>query len=133
MIEFLWAWTDGIILQFLVVISLVGTVTFIGMCFWEKDQEGYQERNSHKADSSELASAKMGKTLFKPAPILFILFSIIISIPSPNKLFKYRLGILKFQLASPENIKRSSVEIQRIAEKLECKYLGCEEKKEAKQ
>ena len=67
---------------------------------------------------------KMMKTL----PLGFCLIFLVMT-PSINDLYKIRLGLLKYELTSPENVSKGTAEIQRIAHKLECKYLGCNEKK----
>lgn len=54
---------------------------------------------------------------------------IVACIPSVDQLWKVRIALIKYQLASPKNIERGSEEIARIAKKLECKYLGCDEDK----
>lgn len=55
-----------------------------------------------------------------------VLFS---SIPSMDQVWKMRISLIKFHLASPENINKAGSEIERIAKKLECKYIGCEGEK----
>lgn len=50
-------------------------------------------------------------------------------VPSIDQIWKLRIGLLKLELASPENLKSSLDAIERIGAKLECKYLGCKEGK----
>ncbi len=50
-------------------------------------------------------------------------------LPSANDLWRARIALLKYEIAAPENVKSGAAEIERIARKLECKYLGCDEKK----
>jgi hypothetical protein len=59
----------------------------------------------------------------------FIFIFLLALIPSVDDLWKVRIGLIKLELASPENIQKSTDEITRIAKKLECKYLGCEKEK----
>jgi hypothetical protein len=54
---------------------------------------------------------------------------LIVCIPSVEDVWKVRIGLVKLQLASPENIQKSTEVIERLGKKLECKYLGCEDKK----
>lgn len=61
-----------------------------------------------------------------PLLIPFILFC---CLPSVEDVWKIRISLIKFQLASPENIKKGEQEIIRIAHELECKYLTCKEDK----
>ncbi len=67
---------------------------------------------------------KQIKTIYIPVWVFLLLFSFI---PSVEDLWKVRISLLKYQLASPENIEKGAEEIGRLAKKLECKYLGCEE------
>lgn len=62
-------------------------------------------------------------------PIAFVSL-ILAGFPSAEDLWKVRIGLIKLELANPENIKKGSEEIARIAKKLECKYLGCEDEKQ---
>jgi len=66
--------------------------------------------------------------LMKLLPLTFVV-SLVICIPSIEDLWKVRIGLIKLELASPENIEKGADEIARIAKRLECKYLGCEDKK----
>lgn len=50
-------------------------------------------------------------------------------LPSVNQLWEVRIAMVKFELASPENVGKTVDEIGRIGKKLECKYLGCQEEK----
>jgi hypothetical protein len=50
--------------------------------------------------------------------------------PTLDDLWKARIALVKYQLAAPENVQQATETIERIATKLECKYLGgCEEAK----
>lgn len=50
-------------------------------------------------------------------------------VPNVEDLWKIRIGMIKLQLASPQNVEKGAAEIIRIGKKLECRYLGCEEEK----
>lgn len=69
--------------------------------------------------------------LFKYFGITGFICFIVVSIPNVKDLWEVRIGLIKLELASPENIQKGSEEIIRLGKKLECKYLGCteEEKK----
>lgn len=67
--------------------------------------------------------------LLKRRLILTSLVFLFTTIPGPNEMFKMRIALIKYQLASPENIKASTETITRIAHELECKYLKCEDDK----
>jgi hypothetical protein len=83
-------------------------------------------------DEEDVAYAwKVVKRVFTTAALLtpFML------IPSMDELWSVRIGLIKFQLASPEHVQKGAETIERIAKKLECKYVGgseCSEKKESK-
>lgn len=55
--------------------------------------------------------------------------AIIACIPSVNDLWKVRIGLIKYHLASPDNVQKASEKILEIGHKLECKYIGCDEEK----
>jgi hypothetical protein len=49
-------------------------------------------------------------------------------IPNMDDIWKIRINLIKFELASPENIEKATGEITQVVKKLECKYLDlCEE------
>lgn len=61
-----------------------------------------------------------------PVALIFLLIAVT---PTVNDIWRIRIGLIKLELSSPENINKASDEIQRIGEKLECKYLGCDKEK----
>jgi len=76
--------------------------------------------NSLKRDD---AWKRFGK-LFAWAIPIFLLAAT----PNINDIWEARIALIKYQLASPENIQKGVDKIQEISTKLECKYLGCKEK-----
>ena len=63
---------------------------------------------------------------------MFFSFCILFaSVPDVKDLWETRIGLIKLELASPNNVRAGVKEIARIGKKLECKYVGCgeEEKK----
>lgn len=52
--------------------------------------------------------------------------------PSFDKIWKVRLALIKLELSSSENVQKNLAEIHVIAEKLECKYIGCAAQTERK-
>lgn len=59
----------------------------------------------------------------------FLLIAIA-NLPTADDLWKVRVSLIKYHLASPENVQKGVETIERIGKKLECKYLGgCEEPK----
>lgn len=67
---------------------------------------------------------------FKLALAIVLICGPLAMIPSLTDIWRVRLALLKFELVSPESIKSGAETIERIGKKLECKYLGCEEKKD---
>ncbi len=82
--------------------------------------------------SDEKAGREFFKKTWGRATAITIIGFIGCSLPSVEDLWKVRIGMIKLQLASPENIQKGADVIERLGAKLECKYLGCEEKKEEK-
>lgn len=63
--------------------------------------------------------------------VLLAVFGIIGGIPSVDEVYKIRISLIKYELSSPENVVKATATIERIGEKLECKYLGCEKGEQA--
>ncbi len=61
-----------------------------------------------------------------------IIFGLLACVPTMDDLWKVRIGIVKYRLASTENLTKASETIERIGLKLECKYLGCDDDKAKK-
>lgn len=78
---------------------------------------------------SEKESAPDAWKLCKTSFIFTLILGTVGSLPQVNDLWKVRIGLVKFELASPENIKAGTETIERVAHKLECSYLGCPENK----
>lgn len=55
--------------------------------------------------------------------LTMILFSLS-CIPNVNELWKVRIGLIKLEMASPENVKSGVEVIERVGRELECKYLS---------
>lgn len=74
------------------------------------------------------------KKIVRRSWLVFFLTTIILfipaAIPSVDDLWRIRIGMIKLKLASPENVEKGAAEIIRIGKKLECRYLGCDEKKD---
>ena len=83
-------------------------------------------------DFDEKWLTKLGKKSLAPS-IITICFAFLLGIiPTINQLWKVRVGLIKLQLASPQNIEKGVETIERIGKKLECKYVGCEKEKVSK-
>ena len=81
-------------------------------------------------DKKDEANAATYKRLFKKAVGATVILAALTAIPDVNDLWRARIALVKLELASSENIQKSTEEIARIARRLECKYLGCKEEKE---
>ena len=118
MVELILAYVENLsgVALFLSVLSGMGaTMAFAAWFMGTADKE-----------AANAAIAQKIAVRFSWVTIPFILFA---ALPSVDELWEVRLGLLKFSLASPENVQKGAEEIGRIAKKLECKYLGgCEEK-----
>jgi hypothetical protein len=53
-----------------------------------------------------------------------ITLSLLTTIPTVDSLWRVRVGLLKLELASPENVKALGGHIEEVVKKLECKHLG---------
>ena len=81
-------------------------------------------------DKKDEANAATYKRLFKKAVGATVILAALTAIPDVNDLWRARIALVKLELASTENVQKGTEEIARIARRLECKYLGCEEEKE---
>lgn len=88
----------------------------------------YDDKKAYFWKENE-ASLELANAALKYSIPLTLIFSFIGLAPTADDLWKVRISLIKLELASPENVKKSVIEISRIAEKLECKYLGCDNKK----
>lgn len=55
---------------------------------------------------------------------IMIVFSLLACVPDINDLWRIRISLIKYELASPDNVKKATEEIEHLAKKLEEKYLG---------
>jgi hypothetical protein len=56
--------------------------------------------------------------------MLAVGLSFLTTIPTVDSLWRVRVGLLKLELASPENVKALGGHIEEVVKKLECKHLG---------
>lgn len=76
-------------------------------------------------DGSEESIKKYFKYYKIVIPVILI-SSLFVSLPNVETLWKVRIGLIKYTLASSDNLEKGVEAIERIGKKLECKYLGCE-------
>lgn len=74
----------------------------------------------------------LSRKALKVSSLVFVPMMFLSCIPTIDDLWKVRIGLIKLQLASPENITSAAETIERIGKKLECKYIGCDEEKAEK-
>ena len=115
-------WSSFHVLFAIALIIAGSTAAMLGTWWWAEADGACSEK--------DVARAATYKRLFKRAAIATVLFAVLTAIPNVDDLWQARIALLKLELASPENVQKGTEEIARIARKLECKYLGCEEEKE---
>lgn len=81
------------------------------------------------ADSAEW---KAGVPRFKQLAVFTFVTMMLTTIPTIDDLWKVRVGLLKLELSSPENVKAAGGHLEEIVKALECKHLGVNCPKEAK-
>lgn len=86
------------------------------------DDSSYDRRKWDQADAKQKALRKIICYVLIPS-------AIVACIPDVNELWKVKIGLIKLNMASAENIAKGVEVIERVGRKLECKYLGCEEEK----
>lgn len=87
---------------------------------------------AHESDAGEKRIHEQCGRLARRVSFILGAALVITLAPSANDLWRTRLALVKYELASSENVQKGAAEIARIASKLECKYLGgaaCEESK----
>jgi len=81
-------------------------------------------------NARDATRAAICKRFCKKAAIAAAILAAFAAIPDVDDLWRARIALVKLELAAPENAQKGAEEIVRIARRLECKYLGCEEEKE---
>lgn len=89
-----------------------------GVVYFASDPESSYEKHAHKKAKEAMRACKIILILMLPLAVA----------PSIDSLWKVRISLIKYGMASEENIIKGVEEIERIGKKLECKYLGCEDK-----
>lgn len=108
-------------------------VCYIVVCFLRSECNRInKEKPLDSWDKEKLSLFDCWSSLKKSSTIVFCVLLLPASLPSMEYLWYVRINLIKLQLSNPENIQKSTETIERIAEKLECKYLGCEKKEEKK-
>jgi len=67
---------------------------------------------------------------WRPIFVASIIALSLLVVPDIGDMWRARISLIKWQLASPENVQKATETIERIGKKLECKYLGGEPCKE---
>ena len=131
MFEFLLAYFYGVqrvLVFFTFSLMAVAVVLFVAVLVNSpsKDKDG---KESFSYDQNEYLYHTF-KSKWKAPLVLGLMLLPFCLIPRPEDLLSLRISLIKYELSSPENIERGVETIEKIGKKLECKYLGCDEKKE---
>lgn len=114
---------------------LAGLITYFACRYSATEAESRaasynNEKNSHRYDEHikeasgyRAISATAAKTV-KVAIGALVIGSLLSSVPSPDELWKTRIAFIKLYLASPDNLQKGVETIERVAKKLECRYVG---------
>lgn len=76
-------------------------------------------------DEESKARLEKAKGLWPKLVLAATIIGLFQIVPSLSDIWKVRIGLIKYKLASPENIVKATDEITRIGHELECKYLDC--------
>jgi len=121
-------WSNIHVLVF--VAALISGLAAVGLgVAWAMNADSARSPYPNKTDAATAATCRR---LFKRAVTVACICAALTAIPDMNDLWRARIALVKLELASPENVQKGTEEIARIARRLECKYLGCEEEKEKK-
>jgi hypothetical protein len=119
-VEFLLAWATeihGVVLVFALVTAVVAGLAVAGRAVVADGLPSYKE----------FMAPPVGRIIAISAG-LFLLTTV----PTVDSLWRVRVGLLKLELASPENMKAVGGHIEEIVKGLECKHLGVNCPKEGK-
>lgn len=122
MLEILLAFLNNLKIVFTIcaILSAVGVVMFSVYTFVEL------KINSEIRPKEDLVKFVYAKTLLKKLVFVPIILGVLVCIPNIDDMWHVRISLIKYELASPENLSKTEAVIERIGKKLECKYLGCE-------
>jgi len=126
MIEFLLA-TWGNVRGTLIVATICGIVsTVIFGIGWAMAVDFAKDFGGEK----DKARVPRFRHAFRVVVTVTAVFAVFTCIPTLDDLWRIRIALVKYELASPENVQKATETIERIGKKLECKYLGGESCKE---
>ena len=89
---------------------LLGIAATVGLMGWSIE-------DNWRTDSRWARSAKN-------AAIAAAVAALLACVPTVHEVWEVRIALVKYELASPENVQQAAETIERIGKKLECKYLG---------
>ena len=116
-------------LSALSIVIVLATLVALGISLFHKNFEIFDIKENNRRYSNKEPIPPLFSGMVKTFTIILIIFLPLTLIPNTDTLWKARIGLIKLSLASPENITKGTEEIGRIAKKLECKYIGCQEEK----
>jgi hypothetical protein len=110
----------------MIAVAFISGLTAIGLgTAW-----GMYSGEAQFGAAKDAANAAACKRFFKRAAIVASISCMVSAFPDVDDIWRARITLVKMELSSPENVQKGAEEIERIAQHLECKYLGCEEEKE---
>src|ERR1700747_2961935 len=119
-LEFILAMASNVSTFFWIIgiaFGIVSIILFLIACGMSMDA-------SEKDNAKDKKDAENMWKIWKTAFIFTLICVPIGCLPQVGDLWKVRLSLIKFELASPENIKAGAETIERVAHKIECSYLG---------
>lgn len=121
MVEFWLAFAGNLQGALAPVAAVVGIVTLgLGIC-WAVSADLAGKSWSDEEDENRAASFKH---LFRRFAFALPVCVVLACVPTLDNLWSVRIALIKYELASPQNVKSATATIERIGKKLECKYLG---------
>jgi hypothetical protein len=116
----------GNVHSLMIAVAFISGLTAIGLgTAW-----GIYAGEAQFSAAKDAANAANCKRFFKRAAIAACISTMFSALPDADDIWRARIALVKLELAAPENAQKGAEEIVRIARRLECKYLGCEEEKE---
>lgn len=120
----LWSNVRGL---FIAAAVLAGTGAVLAGIAWainavDASSRYGNDQDRQRADNSRLVTKRL--------VMVSVVAALLACVPTLEDMWRVRIALVKYDLAAPENVKAATETIERIATKLECKYLGgCEEAK----
>lgn len=102
---------------------------FIGSCLVSLMIMLFLGSSTDMSPAEYFEQPKVLRTLIILITTLTLLSTIVGSLPTHDRIFELKISKMKNELVTKDNVNKGLDHIERIAEKLECKYLGCNKRK----